>query len=190
MNPIQPLASAGDPKVAVAIEGHGEDLDFASIERGRHEWFDDPFLQLSESQARPFREHADPHGSIRTKGQAHDPVLSHVGSERFDRVRLRRTVTPVHECRLPSEPKPALAVGQYRIDRADRYSLCLSETLDLAIGDVAESRVRDIRGRPHDPQRPVRILAHVLERRKTVQLDVGRDRPVFDVSDLAAAYCP
>ena len=64
------------PEVAVAIEGHGKDLDFASIERGRHEWFDDSFLQLSKSQARAFGEHADPHGSIRTKGHAHNPVCS------------------------------------------------------------------------------------------------------------------
>jgi hypothetical protein len=123
LNPIQPLASAGDPKVAVAIEGHSEDLDFASIERGRHKWFDGAFLQLSESQAWPFREHADPQSSIRTKGDAHDPVLPLVGSQRFDRVRLGQTVTPVDERRLPSKPKPALPVGQYRIDRADRYSL-------------------------------------------------------------------
>ena len=190
MNPIQPLAPAGDPKVAVAIEGHGEDLDFASVERGCHEWLDGSFLQLPESQARPFGEHADPHGSVRTKGQAHNAVLSHVGFERFDRIRLRRTVTPVHERGLASEPEPALAVGHYGIDRADRYALCLPQALERGLRDVTESRVRDIRSCSYDPQRPVGILAHVLERRKTVQLEVRRDRPVLDVSDLAAAYRP
>src|SRR5580692_2522619 len=105
MNPIQPFASGGDPKASVAIEHHGAHLDFASVERGRHEWFDESFFQLSESEPRPFREDADPHGSIRTKGHAHDPVLPHVGSERCNRVILRRTVTPVNECRLAAEPE-------------------------------------------------------------------------------------
>src|SRR5271165_6967010 len=97
---------------------------------------------------------------------------------------------PVHECRLAAEPEPALAVCKYRIDWGDRYSLCLSEAFDRAFGDLTESRVRNIRGRAHDPQRPVRRLAHVLERRKAVHLNVEHDGPVFDISDLSAAYCP
>src|SRR5208283_4886328 len=102
----------------------------------------------------------------------------------------RRTVTPVHECCLAAEPESALAVCKYRIDRADRYSLCLSEAFDRAFGDLTESRVRNIRGRAHHPQRPVRGLARVLERRKAVHLNVEYDRPVFDICDLSAAYCP
>src|SRR5208282_5329400 len=190
MDAIKALSPTRDPKVAVAIEGHRGDLDFASIERWRYERLDGTVLQLSESQAWPLGEHPDPHGSIRGKSQGDHSVLSNVGFERFDGVYLRRTVTPVDKRGLASEPETAVAVGEYRIDRADRYSLCLSEALHRTLRHVTERRVQNIRRRSHHPHRPIGILAHVLERRKAVQLEVRAQRVVFDVRNLAAAHGP
>jgi hypothetical protein len=48
---------------------------------------------------------------------------------------------PVDKGRLPSEPKAAVPVSQYRIDRGNRYSIRFAETLHRVLGDVAEGRV-------------------------------------------------
>ena len=147
------------------------------------------FLQLSESQARPFREHV-PTGSSDPGPRSHDPCCP-VGFQRFDRVRLGHRHAS-GQAPSATQANPALPSANIESDRADRHSLCLSKHLAFShrrgVKAQAESEIFAAAARP--TATPSESSLTFWNDEKPSNWMSNATARLFDVSDLMAAYSP